>query len=75
MPKPLYKVYTTEPTNFGDEEVSIKIFKNLPKAKLYFKKLVKERKEDSKETDDTFYVGLYEIYTNQAIDNWQSGDE
>lgn len=70
MVKKIYRVYTNEPTNWGDEKVMIKVFigkENLDKAKKYFKELVKLTKKDAEETDDTLYVLLEEITEDKQI--------
>lgn len=63
------RVYTNEPTSFGDRKVSIGTFKDSerPKADAYFGKLVKEIAQDSKETDDVLYVIMEDVGSDKRL--------
>lgn len=73
--KPIYRVYTNEPTNWGDEKVSIKIFDNEQEARVYYNELLKEIKEDQKSTEDELYVVLEELTKDIHIDFAYASDE
>lgn len=61
------RVYTNEPTNYGNEKVQIKLFNTQIEAEPYFKKLIKETKKEAKETDDSLYVIMEEIASGKII--------
>lgn len=63
----MIRVYMTEPTNFADEKVGIKIFSDRKKAGEYFKKCVVETREDAKETDDTLGVVMEDVRTGKIL--------
>lgn len=61
------RVYTNEPTNWGDQKVQIKTFKDRSKAEVYFRKLVKETASDAKETDDVLYVIMEDVGSDKRL--------
>lgn len=74
--KPIYRVYTNEPSNNPmDDKVCIKIFESEEEARVYYNELLKQTREDQKETEDDLYVVLEELTTDRQIDFAYAKDE